>query len=308
ADNQKLTWSAQYRFVRAESSGFNDMPTRQTAAFFVAWSRPSKNGKSALTVSARQAFSGQNRRPFTPAAGWTWTPAPAWAFRAHIARSFRLPSLNDLYWTPGGNPELRPEAGWSEELGLTFRPFKKDGAPAFSTTFFNRLIKNQIIWLPGASGIWSPSNVGRVWSRGVENEVKGRVPAGGFFLDFSLRHDLVFSTNQTARFDQDATFGKQLIYVPKNRFSAYIELKMKWLDIFLSQNYTSKVYTLADNSEALPGWARTDAGLGISFHKIPARLYFSVQNIWNKSYEVVRTYPMPGRHAALRFSIDFSKD
>lgn len=29
-------------------------------------------------------------------------------FKASIARNYRYPTLNDLYFKPGGNPDLRP--------------------------------------------------------------------------------------------------------------------------------------------------------------------------------------------------------
>ena len=45
------------------------------------------------------------------------------SLKASGARSYRAPTMNDLYWNemlrPSGNPDLRPETGYTGELGVT---------------------------------------------------------------------------------------------------------------------------------------------------------------------------------------------
>jgi len=41
-------------------------------------------------------------------------------FSASISRNYNLPTLNDLYWYPGGNKELKAESGIEVESGLNF--------------------------------------------------------------------------------------------------------------------------------------------------------------------------------------------
>ena len=33
--------------------------------------------------------------------------------KGSMAYNYRFPSMNDLYWRPGGNPEVKPEEGYS---------------------------------------------------------------------------------------------------------------------------------------------------------------------------------------------------
>ena len=40
--------------------------------------------------------------------------------KGNIARNFHMPTLNDLYWLPGGNPDLLHGEGFSFELGLAY--------------------------------------------------------------------------------------------------------------------------------------------------------------------------------------------
>ena len=40
--------------------------------------------------------------------------------KASITRNYRFPTLNDLYFMPGGNPKLKNESGFTYEAGLSF--------------------------------------------------------------------------------------------------------------------------------------------------------------------------------------------
>ncbi|MGL5317388.1 MAG: TonB-dependent receptor plug domain-containing protein, partial [Bacteroidales bacterium] len=42
--------------------------------------------------------------------------------KASNSYNFRAPSMNDLYWQPGGNPDLQPETGFSSEITLESHP------------------------------------------------------------------------------------------------------------------------------------------------------------------------------------------
>src|SRR5207247_1685622 len=78
--------------------------------------------------------------------------------KAAVARNYRTPSLNDLYWTPGGNPDLLPENGLSEEISLMHDLLKTSFSNKATITFYHHDIQNQITWLPDLV-YWAPKNV-----------------------------------------------------------------------------------------------------------------------------------------------------
>ena len=45
--------------------------------------------------------------------------------KASVSRNFRFPTLNDLYFLPGGNPDLKNETGVQYEAGLSFATGKE---------------------------------------------------------------------------------------------------------------------------------------------------------------------------------------
>ncbi|MBR5611967.1 MAG: TonB-dependent receptor, partial [Bacteroidaceae bacterium] len=46
--------------------------------------------------------------------------------KASASRNFRFPTLNDLYFLPGGNPDLKRESGWTYDIGASFAVGKED--------------------------------------------------------------------------------------------------------------------------------------------------------------------------------------
>src|SRR5699024_7438865 len=84
----------------------------------------------------------------------------------NVQRSYRVPQINELYFSPGGNPNLRPEQGWNEDGGLSVQLYLNKTPSAVHTyrwnihhrtSLFNRNIKDWIYWLGGA--IWTPHNL-----------------------------------------------------------------------------------------------------------------------------------------------------
>lgn len=46
--------------------------------------------------------------------------------KASISRNYRFPTLNDLYFLPGGNPDLKSEHGFTYDVGLSFSVGKEN--------------------------------------------------------------------------------------------------------------------------------------------------------------------------------------
>ncbi|MCS2983587.1 TonB-dependent receptor [Bacteroides xylanisolvens] len=45
--------------------------------------------------------------------------------KVSISRNYRFPTLNDLYFLPGGNPNLKNEQGFSYDAGVSFEVGKE---------------------------------------------------------------------------------------------------------------------------------------------------------------------------------------
>ena len=132
----------------------------------------------------RQADSTTEKNIFLPGMNASYHIASWLTVRANIQRTYRIPTLNELYYNPGGNPNLKPEEGWTEEAGYNFHVEIGSLALSHDLSVFNRNIDNWIIWLGGA--IWTPHNIAKVHSRGIETENKATYQIGKWQIHISV--------------------------------------------------------------------------------------------------------------------------
>lgn len=220
------------------------------------------------------------------------------------SRAFRVPTLNDLYWTPGGNPNLKPERSWNAEANLTYR---KASWLAIEWNAYGMYVQDWIQWVSTPS-YWQPVNYKKVLSRGTElavnlstnNQQRNRF---GISNRLSYALSMVTQMGKTTSFDN--ADSRQLIYVPQQVALAVTEVHYRNFFIRAFQRYTSRIYTSADNSEWLKPFYTLDIEAGKDFkwkgHLIG--LTFRVNNATNANYQTVAQRPMPGIHfeGALRF-------
>ena len=156
-----------------------------------------------------------------------------------IARSFRAPTFNDLYWPDDGwtkgNPNLRPEKGTTGEIGVDAKLCKYLSS---GVTYYRSIYKQLINWVPDDNGVWSPTNIGSALIDGVElaNTV--------YLLD-----DLELGLNYTYLRAIDDKTDKYLIYQPRNK--ADLSLKYKRTDGYIFEfkgQFTDRRFHNASNS------------------------------------------------------------
>lgn len=221
----------------------------------------------------------------------------------------RNPSLNDLYWSPGGNPDLLPETGFSWDLTLESNPSVGLLDLDLAATYYRMNIENWIMWIPEGNGyVWQPVNYSKVFSQGVELMAQANFETADFTHKLSANYTYAQSVDNT---NQDGSHGKQLAYIPKNRFSAGYNLWYKgrvWFSYDLI--FTDVRFTTADESYWTNAYTLHNAELGykMKFAGSEHGLNLSVraENIFDSYYESTQYYPMPLRMIWLRASLVFN--
>lgn len=231
--------------------------------------------------------------------------------QGNVARNYKQPGLNDLFWQPGGNPELLPEEGFSYEAGLKYHhQFEKHIIRTGFNVFYSD-ISNWIIWLPGAAGYWQPNNIRRVKTEGVEADLR----LNGSFGAFNYQAMAVYSlTNAINHGDPDVwgdtALGKQLAYIPKH--SGNLMLQIDYRDWWFGYQYNaySERFTTSSNDISRRDWLypyyMNDLSLGRSFDigNFEASVELKVNNLFNETYRTVLYRPMPGRNYLLVLRLD----
>lgn len=78
--------------------------------------------------------------------------------KASVSRNYRFPTLNDLYFLPGGNPNLRNEHGFSYDAGVSFEVGKENAYKLNGgVNWFDSYIDDWIIWLPTTKDSFRPA-------------------------------------------------------------------------------------------------------------------------------------------------------
>ena len=228
--------------------------------------------------------------------------------KASVSRNHRFPTLNDLYFLPGGNPDLRSESGFSYEAGLSFAVGKENVySLSGSASWYDQHIDDWILWLSTPKGFFSPRNIKQVHAYGVEMQANlAVIPA----RDWKLTMNGTFSWSPSINKGEpispaDQSVGKQLPYEPE--FSATVTGRLTWRSWGLLYQfcYYSERYTMSSNDITLSGRLTPYLMNNLSLDKAFAlkwadlTLKGTVNNLFNEEYLSVTARPMP------RMNIEF---
>ena len=222
--------------------------------------------------------------------------------KASATRNFRFPTLNDLYFRPGGNRDLRPEQGWTADAGAEFSTKGARWEASGSATLFDSHVDDWILWIGSAkSGIYTPLNIKKVHSYGAELKLSGAWrPDGAWRVAFDVNAAWTRSINRGERFTPaDESVGRQLPYIPV--WSAAFTGRLGWRTWTLSYKWSwySRRFTMSDNAKGTLGVVRpyfmSDLSLEKSLECRRASLSLKgcIHNLFNEEYESVLSRPMP---------------
>jgi len=221
--------------------------------------------------------------------------------KGSISRNYRFPSLNDMYFLPGGNPDLKKESGWTYDAGVSFAVGNNRYKISGSATWFDSHINDWIIWLPTTKGFFSPRNIKMVHSYGVELQASSDFVVARKWL-FALNGTFSWtpSINQGEPYSPaDQSVGKQLPYVPE--FSATFTGKVswhKWALLYQWCHYSER-YTMSSNDISLTGrlpkyyMSNISLEKNLNFKPLDLSLKGVVNNLFNEEYLSVLARPMP---------------
>ncbi|HMT30555.1 MAG TPA: TonB-dependent receptor, partial [Bacteroidia bacterium] len=262
-----------------------------------------------INLNLRKDFTNVENPPFAPSLGFEGMVLKNYIRTfGNIGRHYNLPSMNDLYWIPGGNKDLLPEDAWSEELGFIF--FKNHfKIPEFTVTGFNSVVDNWIKWLPANAGVYSPDNLRQVHSYGIETSMKYQRKFRQLNFNFRLNYTWCRSTiSKTFSELENATLDKQLIYVPENIVNINLSFSFHQLAFYYNHTFTGSRYTTSDNSSSLDGFHVANITLEqkITSGKLSWCVYGKVMNLFDSEYQVLAYHPMPGRWYSAGVKFDLS--
>ena len=243
------------------------------------------------------------RNEWTPTVVASWKPfkRPQFLIRSFYKKIFRMPTLNDLYYTFIGNIRLRPEYTDQYDVGITYTVMPENKwlqrFEIQADAYYNK-VKDKIVAVPTQNQFrWTMLNLGTVDIKGVDVALQS-----SFLLPADIRLDgrvnYTWQKAQDFTDKSDAYYGDQIPYIPWHSGSLVLNAGWRWLELNYSFIYTGERYDASANipENYVPEWYTSDLALTFRFNirKVGLELTGEFNNIFNQQFEVVKCYPMPG--------------
>jgi iron complex outermembrane receptor protein len=287
----------------ANVDGYNEPVNQNRLAAFLYFKNTSKNKNTQQQIGLRKELVNVDFIPFMPSYYLQQKLFKNTLLKVNLAATYRLPTFNDLYWKNGGNLNLQSEHGWGADFALNY--LKHLGPIHFdlTTSFFYKNTENYIQWIPINSAIFSPINIGNVTARGIELIIKSR-------CEVSAKSGVQF--NYIGSFLQaiDTKTELQLIFTPRIKHVFNVIYNYKNLTFKYNHTYTGVSFTKSDLSEWNNDFEIGNLSLSktINFNnQNDLNIQLGINNIWNKSYQVMPDRPMPLRNYQITLQYSFTK-
>jgi iron complex outermembrane receptor protein len=273
--------------------------------------------KLIASINLRQALSSQYKVPFTPSLGLDYKlftkENTQIILTGNVAKSYRLPTLNERYWEVLGNVNIKPENGLNKEIGIEWKQlYGNFYKSSFAINAFHNLINDWTYWNPTKN--YRVENLQQVLSKGLEfsssvkyNDFLAQKTAG-IIVSYSL-----INASQQKVYDIYAAdiIGKQLVYVPRHAISSSLYYGIKNWNFSLQAMFNSARYITFDHSgQPFPPHfiLNTTFNYKVKLFKIyETNIVFQGNNLSNTVYPNLKKNAMPGRSFQMALIFNFNK-
>ena len=290
----KLKGKVQWDREQVNSNNYADVKRRNMVSNYLAVEgNPFANAD--LSVTARYDIVDAKSMGVFPTATFSYHFPVGLGLTLGYSHNYRNPSLNDLYWYPGGNPDLLPENGRTVDLAASYQLVKDNLKLEWRSGVYASKVKNWIQWVPTSYRYWVPQNVSQVFARGIENHLDFNYKHGDWNYNISGNYVFTFTTDESENAQSYGILGKQLIYIPRHHGNLFANLRWTTWDLSYTLEVTGRRSTSYADFYAfdLPSYVLHHVAVGKQWRKFRMELRFN--NLTDKDYQNVLWRPMPGR-------------
>jgi outer membrane cobalamin receptor len=310
-ENTKMKITFDEEFDVIKSNNYRQNESRNTFSL-AASVESNKSSRFGTMILAREIYNNKTFLipDFTAGLQFRLFNEKEYFLKANFSRNSKIPTMNDLFWFPGGNQDLRNEYAFISELtyemnqristALTFR---------YDVSAFRNSIKDMILWHPGEYSYWSADNIQYVNSTGVESSIVLDYKIKDFKYRFTAGYSFTKATNARSKGNDDISVGKQLMYIPEMQANTSLILTYRNFYSSWVANFTGRRYITVDNSMFLPGYFlnHISAGTKIKLKSNSLDMSFTIDNLFNVNYQAIAHYPLPGRIYSFKILIQIIK-
>ena len=271
-----------YSIGQGESIGKHN---RRQYALYAIWKQQMK--KIGYEIKIRKEFISKYHIPFIGGIHIDYQPDKKFNLSLKAGSNYRIPSFNDLYWQPGGNPSLIPEKSYSLEFSPSFISAGKKTIIKLSAFYINS--QNLIKWQPVTNNFWRPVNIAQTSSTGIETS---------FFKTIHLKNiRLNISGSYTYQNTIDLSANKKIPYLPEQTALGRLTISYKRTGITYTSDYTGKIFTTSTNTRYIDPFVIQNLQITHQLNNIS--ISGKINNIFNTFYQYFPSRPQPGRNYSI---------
>ena len=254
-----------------------------------------------VALNLREAIVIDYKNQFSPSLGINYKLINSYNqkinFKLAISKSYKIPTFNDRFWYPNGDPNLLPEKGISYEFGTIYSLVKTSSSFQFGLTAYIMEVDDWIQWVN--LDIWRPKNIKKVNNRGLEFNLQHTLKLSVIKLNSGVNYSLTKAIEADSHDSTSTTTNKQLIYTPEHTGNAFATLNYKKWNISTVVLYTGERFS--ESYKVLEGYLLWDASLGRNFQlkKSILSVNLKANNILNRAYQNWEWRAMPGRNYSI---------
>lgn len=256
--------------------------------------------------SVRAGIFNSDVLPLTPSMGLLMKNKQFPSLRLEAAMMYRNPTLNDLYWRPGGNPDLKSEKGYSLSASLEKTQSIKALFLKLNTGIFYSEMDRLLTWLPLENGQYTATNLNGLESKGIELSFLGRTCFSKLNFTANVKYQYNLSVLTESNVHYADGINRQMVYTPRHLLKAQAGILYKKIELRYFHGYTGYRYVTQDHSRYLEPFATGELLLSWNgqFRNSGVMVFVNCKNCWNEEYQVIAWRAMPGRYLETGFMID----
>lgn len=268
-----------------------------------------KNNMLIINTGNRVILDKTNINPLLPVLSVEFKPfnLTDLIFKSSYSKNIHFPTLNDLYWSTGGNPGLLPEKCSSAEAGFLYGRNSRFSA---GINIYRADYNDLISWTPTSTGLWKPYNIKKVEARGMEATLSLKV-VNKNRSGLKIISNYVYTSSKNIKTENpdDNSLNKQLVYIPVHQFNMTVIVNISDYYFIANNEFTGRRYITSDNSYYLLPYLLKDYSAGRKFNtgKSLYEIRLSLNNVFNFRYYAVNNHPMPGINFRITLRYEFNK-
>ena len=256
---------------------------------------------------AKDGEGAHDMRRLSPSLSLSYAVTPHLRLRASYKDIFRAPTFNENYFFHYGSKELKAEDTRQLNVGATYAAMATKHTELSATAdFYYNKVTDLIQGVPHNMFVFTCVNIGKAEIIGLDVTTRAARQLGRHTLTAAVNYSLQRARDHTN--PQSPFYDYQIAYIPLHSGSASLGWENPWVNVALGGHVIGERWSTNEhqNSTHIDSYTELSATVWRRFHigRPVAEVRFDLKNLTDRQYEIVRSYPMPGRCWQLTLKIE----